>query len=238
VLFIDGEMPLALLRERITQLGAGAEENLDFLPSEILFREGHPLNINDPLSQAAIDELLGDLEAHNRRPELIIFDNLSSLGGGIDENDNSALEAQLRWFLTLRHRGFTVVFIHHAGKSNDQRGASRREDLLDISIKLEAPKPEDNVDWRGAAFIMTFTKIRGERPEFDRLIMTLRPHPESGILIFQHDAAIPAPPHIKTSQDLRGTKAWGCRRRLATLHDPSRIGFGFRAVKWKRKQTS
>jgi KaiC/GvpD/RAD55 family RecA-like ATPase len=199
VLFIDGEMPLAALKERIVQLGAGAEENLEFLPSELLFREGSPLNINDLQSQAAIDELLGDLEAHNRRPELIIFDNLSSLGGGIDENDNSALEVQLRWFLTLRHRGFTVVFIHHAGKSGDQRGASRREDLLDTTIKLELPKEEDNVEWHGATFFMSFPKTRGIRPEFERVLVALRPHPQSGEeLVFQHDVTMPAPPHIKT----------------------------------------
>ena len=28
------------------------------------------------------------------------------------------------------------MFVHHAGKSGDQRGTSRREDLLDYSIRL------------------------------------------------------------------------------------------------------
>lgn len=75
-----------------------------------------------------IDAMLDDVDA-----EMIIFDNLSSLRSGVDENDNSALDAFLQWLLALRHKGYAILLIHHAGKGGDQRGASRLEDFLDTS---------------------------------------------------------------------------------------------------------
>lgn len=49
---------------------------------------------------------------------------------GYDENDNSHLDRYLAWLREIRHRGITVLIVHHAGKGGDQRGASRREDIL------------------------------------------------------------------------------------------------------------
>lgn len=54
------------------------------------------------------------------------------------------------------------MVIHHAGKSGDQRGASRREDFLDVSIKLESP---DEYSRDGARFTLKFVKVRGKMPE-------------------------------------------------------------------------
>ena len=46
VLFIDGEMALADLQSRVRQLDATPSDRLLLLPSERLFREDKPLNIN------------------------------------------------------------------------------------------------------------------------------------------------------------------------------------------------
>ena len=44
------------------------------------------------------------------------------------------------WLLELRRRGMTVLLIHHAGKSGDQRGTSAREDIMDTVISLRRPR--------------------------------------------------------------------------------------------------
>jgi hypothetical protein len=178
VLYIDGEMPTADLQRRLLALAPAPPENLMIVPSEALFREDRPLNVQDETDRARVIQLLADLEADNRRPELIILDNLSSLSGGVDENDNSALDDFLQWLIALRHMGYAIMIIHHAGKSGSQRGASRREDLLDTSIELKEPpkKDEEGEDLPihpGAHFVLWFPKTRDRRPEPDELELKL-----------------------------------------------------------------
>jgi hypothetical protein len=156
------------------------------------------ININRTEDQLRIDQMLDRLDRHGTRPELLILDNLSSLGGGIDENDNSALDGQLRWLTKLRHRGYAVLIIHHAGKSGDQRGASRREDILDTTIKLEELKEEElPADREGATFDMEFTKTRGVTPEPSKIRLSLRTN-HTGASDWQYSRSVTAKPHYKT----------------------------------------
>jgi hypothetical protein len=162
-------------------LRAAPPENLMLLPSEPLFRDGFPLSINKPEHQARLLTLLDDLDKQARRPEVLIFDNLSSLTSGMDENSNSDLDAFLTWLVQLRHRGYAVVVVHHAGKNGQQRGASRREDLLDTSIKLEELPRNARQGPPGAAFTVSFEKTRGRRPNPDTLTVELISSAEGGL---------------------------------------------------------
>jgi hypothetical protein len=42
--------------------------------------------------------------------------------------------------LRLQHRGIGVLLVHRSGKSGEQRGTSRREDVLDTVIGLRRPE--------------------------------------------------------------------------------------------------
>jgi archaellum biogenesis ATPase FlaH len=165
-LLVDGEMPLQSLQARFRLLGISHNGNLLVLPSEQLYHLADPLNLNDYEQQDRIFSLLDELESSERRPEVIVFDNLSSLTAGFDENSNSDLDALLHFLIALRHRGYAVILIHHAGKSGDQRGASRRTDLMDTVIKLAAVS---DVVTGQAAFEVTFPKVRGVRPDPDAI---------------------------------------------------------------------
>src|SRR5712691_8301276 len=63
------------------------------------------------------------------------------------------------WLLRLRRRGISVLIVHHAGKGGEQRGTSRREDVLDTSISLR--RPSDYVSTQGARFEVHIEKGRG-----------------------------------------------------------------------------
>jgi len=52
-----------------------------------------------------------------------------------------------------------VLFVHHEGKNKEQRGSSRREDLLDVVISLS--RPSDYKEQEGARFVLKFKKARG-----------------------------------------------------------------------------
>jgi hypothetical protein len=185
VLYIDGEMALFDLKSRVIALDDSENDHLHLLPSERLFRMDKPLNINAPEDQQRIVEVIETMIAEGNPPELIVFDNLSSLSAGTDENNNSELDKLLTWLVGLRHRNLAVLLVHHAGKSGDQRGASRREDLLDTSIKLSRPKPqkgrkggdddddEPDEEPDGAFFELEFVKTRGIRPKPHKFFMRL-----------------------------------------------------------------
>jgi putative DNA primase/helicase len=102
--------------------------------------------------RALVEPFLDDVE-------LVILDNVSTLFGSQAENDAEAWTPAQEWLLSLRRRGLAVVLIHHAGKGGAQRGTSRREDVLDVVIKLA--RPADYSAKEGARFEVHFEKARG-----------------------------------------------------------------------------
>jgi KaiC/GvpD/RAD55 family RecA-like ATPase len=182
VLYIDGEMKLRSLQDRLRALGASSNENLMVLPSERLHLEFKPLNVNLEEDQKAIDAAIDELRAEGRGPDVLILDNLSSLASGIDFNDNAALDSLLNWMTKLRHAGVAVIVVHHAGKNGTVRGASRLEDLLDTVIALTDPRPAKKSNEApslprppGAFFKVEFTKTRGEMPNPSEFQLLLGP---------------------------------------------------------------
>ena len=73
--------------------------------------------------QKAIEKALIDLEKRNSRPQLIVLDNLSTLRRGINENDNSEAQKLLDWLVSLRHKGYAVIIVHHSGKVGNREAS-------------------------------------------------------------------------------------------------------------------
>ena len=157
VLLIDGEMPAADLQKRLASMVAGVTEteaspgSLNILCGDLI-EEGGIGNLASPEVQAELDRWLDDTD-------LLILDNLSSLTAVIRDNDAESWGPIQEWLLRLRRRGISVLIVHHAGKGGQQRGTSRREDVLDTSISLR--RPEDYVPTEGARFEVHIEKGRG-----------------------------------------------------------------------------
>jgi hypothetical protein len=176
VLVVDGEMPAADLRDRLRAIVAGAGTAaapgmLRVLAGDL--REDGIGNLARPALQRLLERCLDGAE-------LVILDNLASLLGGHHENDVDAWGTMQRWLLRLRRRGVSVLVVHHAGKSGDQRGISNREDLLDTSISLR--RPGDYSPAQGARFEVHVAKGRGlrGRPALP-FEATLEDHPDRAI---------------------------------------------------------
>lgn len=152
VLYIDGEMPPDLMRVRCKGLQA-SNANLEFLNHEILFdRSGKTLNITNPEVQRAITT-----RCVNSHAKVLILDNLSTLASGMKENESDSWELVNNWLLDLRRRRIAVIVVHHAGRSGEMRGTSRREDNVFWIIALDDSR-KDAEDKRGARFLSRFTK--------------------------------------------------------------------------------
>lgn len=172
VLYIDGEMPMKALQERVNMLaGSGGE-----MPSPEYFRFlamdmqelGTSCNLANPEHQKAV-------EAELRGAELVIFDNLSTLVSAGRENDAESWDAMQAWLLHLRRCGVSVLMIHHAGRGENARGTSKREDVLDTVIYLK--RPENYLATEGARFEVHLTKARGifgqDAEPFEAKLVTL-----------------------------------------------------------------
>ncbi len=109
-------------------------------------------NIARPDGQEAIEAALGE-------GEVLVLDNLSTLARGLRENEADDWGGLQHWLLGLRRRKKSVLLVHHAGKGGQQRGTSRREDVLDTVIALR--RPADYEPDQGARFEVHLEKARG-----------------------------------------------------------------------------
>jgi hypothetical protein len=156
VLYLDGEMPANVMQERLADIvrqhtAEAPPDNFQIVTPDLQPLSATP-NLSSVEGQSQIDPLLADVA-------LVVIDNISTLCRGGVENDAESWLPVQNWALRLRSRGISVLFVHHAGKGGNQRGTSKREDVLDTVINLKRPadySPED-----GAKFEVHFEKARG-----------------------------------------------------------------------------
>ena len=152
VLYLDGEMPPDLMQTRCNGLGA-ANANFCILNHEILFnRTSRVLNITKPEIQQGITE-----SCISDKIKVLFLDNLSTLASGMRENEADDWEKVGNWLLQLRREKIAVVINHHAGRSGEMRGTSKREDAVFWILRLDDSRDREH-DKRGACFTTRFTK--------------------------------------------------------------------------------
>jgi hypothetical protein len=155
VIYLDGELPGDVLKQRLAMHTPDIEPNPDYLKvftPDLLADDDTMPDLCDLEGQSRIEAMIEHDTA------LIVIDNLSAWCRTGRENEGESWTPIADWLLRLRRRGIAVLLIHHSGKGGDQRGSSKREDLLDLSIKLERSKDYD--PQQGAAFNMIFSKAR------------------------------------------------------------------------------
>ena len=153
VLYVDGEMPLVSLQERLRAISNGLGAVIPNDGFRVLAADSteNGLSIGFEEGQRALDPLLSGVD-------LVILDNLSTLCTNGSESASDAWVPMQNWLLKLRRQGIAVLLVHHAGTNGRQRGTSRREDALDTVIALR--RPEDYAPEQGARFEVHFEKLR------------------------------------------------------------------------------
>jgi putative DNA primase/helicase len=153
VLYVDGEMPLVSLQERLRAISNGLGAAIPNEGFRVLAADNteNGLSIGSEEGQRAINSLLSGVD-------LVIFDNLSTLCTHGSESASDAWVPMQNWLLKLRRQGIAVLLVHHAGTNGRQRGTSRREDALDTVMALR--RPEDYSPEQGARFEVHFEKLR------------------------------------------------------------------------------
>lgn len=155
VLYLDGELPGALMQQRLLMHCPDTEPAPGYLRifTPDLVPDGRTLpDLSTHEGQAVIDAMIEPDTA------LVVVDNLSAWARSGRENEAESWHPIADWLLSLRRRGIAVLLVHHAGKGGQQRGTSKREDLLDVVISLS--RPNDYDPQQGAVFVVEFSKAR------------------------------------------------------------------------------
>lgn len=155
VLYLDGELPGIVMQKRLLMHCPTAEPAPGYLRvfTPDLLPEGRGLpDLSTYEGQDAVDAMIDD------DTEVVVVDNLSCWARSGRENEAESWLPIADWILALRRRGIAVILTHHAGKGGQQRGTSKREDLLDVVISLS--RPSDYEPSQGAVFVAEFTKAR------------------------------------------------------------------------------
>ena len=154
VLYIDGEMPAISMQERLRKISCHAIQTpmpnyLSLITPDL--QEDQLPDLSTRAGREALEPYIQDVD-------LVIVDNISSLFRSGTENEAESWQPIQDWGLSLRKRGKSVLFVHHAGKSGAQRGTSKKEDVLDVVICLK--QPDDYKAEQGACFEVHFEKTR------------------------------------------------------------------------------
>ena len=155
-LYVDGEMPATSMQSRLAALVNGMSVPPHTLKNMALIT---PDLQPCPMPDVSTANGQAMLEPFLKGVDMVVLDNIATLCRTGKENESQSWQTMQAWLLELRRRGMTVLLIHHAGKSGDQRGTSAREDIMDTVISLRRPRGYSMAE--GARFEVHLTKARG-----------------------------------------------------------------------------
>jgi putative DNA primase/helicase len=182
VLYVDGELPAALLRDRLRFLG-GPTDNLCILSRDVLWRTNDTVlpDLATPEGREFLDKII-----EREQAEVIVLDSLSTLFRSGVENDAETWAEPQDWLMQHRFRGRSVIIVHHEGKSGTPRGTSKKEDTLDTIIKIRGHKDNREQHASETAFELTYTKSRSFTTGTGRPLIA-RLSTESGTAMWRHE---------------------------------------------------
>jgi KaiC/GvpD/RAD55 family RecA-like ATPase len=175
VLYVDGEMHIADIQERLQQLRDGMP-GLDKVALDghlrFLARQHQDAGVQFPsiTEYAGQQFVLQYLQAG--KFDLVVLDNFSTLGEVEDENAAASFNAIQQFLLQLKVLGVATILVHHTGKAEDNfRGSSKLAATFETIIQLERPEVahKNNAAWKvrtvtaepgGARFRVKWDKVR------------------------------------------------------------------------------
>ena len=144
VLYVDGEMHIADIQERVRLLRNGmpklnkveADKNLSILARQ---HQNGGVQFPSITERAGQEFVLEQLQAN--KIDLVVLDNFSTLGEVEDENAASSFNAIQQFLLQLKVQHVATMLVHHSGKAEDNfRGSSKLAATFETIIQLERPE--------------------------------------------------------------------------------------------------
>ncbi len=193
-LYVDGEMAAFDMRERLKLLSEGLDRksNLLYVVTPDLTSRGIPKIDGDEGASALVRQL-------DERPEikLVVLDNLACLTrpDGDDSHGAKSFSFVQDLMLECRRRHVACWIVHHSGKNGEQRGTSKRNDVLDVVVKLTSVLSA--VDGHTEVSV-TFEKARHMSPEDKRdFTACLEPGQTQGLVWTRAGSQLPVNERVR-----------------------------------------
>ncbi len=144
VLYVDGEMHIGDIQERLRLLQAGMskldkaalDQGLRFLARQHQDAGTQFPSITEEAGQRFVLERI-----KNQRIDLVVLDNFSTLGEVDDENAAASFNSIQAFLLQLKVQKVATMLVHHTGKAEDNfRGSSKLAATFETIIQLERPQ--------------------------------------------------------------------------------------------------
>ena len=176
VLFVDGEMNSADLKERAEALLSTVEGiNVEAAEANLVFLARHSQDPDSRFPDLATSDgqRYATSKARRGKFDLLILDNFSTLFTCEDENAAAAFNEVVAFLMRLKQASIACLLVHHTNKGGESyRGSSKLATTFEVILGLT--KGTDSRDDDGPAFEMTWDKFRGKRR--DAVTMPRRVH--------------------------------------------------------------
>jgi putative DNA primase/helicase len=154
VLYCDGELPGRALQDRLNKFRRSPPGMFHVLCRDtFLLRRQLMPDLGDAEGRQELDRIIKLC-----RPDVIIIDSISTMVRTGVENEAESWAPIQDWLLKHRWQGRTVILVHHTGKSGQQRGTSKREDVMDTVVSLQ--KRHEDSDAEATVFELRYAKSR------------------------------------------------------------------------------
>lgn len=169
VLYIDGEMPGRLIKERL----AGAVARWGAAPDGLFVLARDDIEEMPPLNTPAGQRFVDDFIALLGGVDFVVFDNIQALLNGNMKEEDAWQEVQ-PWLLKLTRKRIGQLWIHHTGHDEGHGyGTKTREwQMGTVILMRRVERPEAD-----ATFKIEFTKTRERTPQnrrdFEPVVATL-----------------------------------------------------------------
>jgi DNA-binding NarL/FixJ family response regulator len=155
-LYVDGEMPLRSMQERLRLLSVPPFDNLMIMSHETVAENDNIiLNLCKEEQQESLLKICMENEIR-----VIFLDNLSCLFAGMRENEADDWEKVASWLQKCQRNKISVVILHHSNREGkEMRGTSRREGAASWILRVSKNGNKNEVK-KGTFFTTSFEKNR------------------------------------------------------------------------------
>ena len=170
ILYVEGEMDSASIKDRLGKVQDayemnGKELNMEFIFFATLAIQDHMHfeSLTNEVGRLNVEIAAEQIEKKTGIKPVIYLDNITALTV-MQEKEGAEWVVMMQWLSKLRNRGYHVTFLHHPTKTGETAsGSNIKERSIDINMKLSQPDEKTIIEEREEGhtqIIMEFLKWR------------------------------------------------------------------------------
>jgi len=152
-LYVEGEMSARQIQDRVlamTERDRDRVKDIDNFHIAVLKEQPDQSfqKLKTPEGRINVETAADAIYAKTGKKPLIFLDNVRFLMGNFNEKEGQDWIDFVLWLATLRAKGYSTYFLHHAVNTGEKASGSGYQDInLDVNIKLSEPDEKVAADY-------------------------------------------------------------------------------------------